>query len=149
MSADQTACGIIGESPTVSELGRRGPRRRLEDDVSCVQAFHIRTPRPRRRYDLSLLARYGREVWSSRATDQSIERELKEALTWAGSCTFSAVDVRVREGTVFLTGEVTDFDSFRSLDDLVTVTPGVRYVKNGVLVIPEEEHEPPVWVGER
>jgi hypothetical protein len=55
----------------------------------------------------------------------------------------------VREGTVFLTGEVTDFDSFRSLDDLVAVTPGVRYVKNGVLVVPEVEHEPPLWVGEK
>jgi osmotically-inducible protein OsmY len=114
-----------------------------------VQASHSRNPLRRRRYDLSLLTRYSREVWTGRTTDQSIERELKEALGWAGSGTFSAVEVRVREGTVFLRGEVTDFDSFRSLDDLVAVTPGVRYVKNGVLVIPEEEHEPPVWVSEK
>lgn len=117
--------------------------------MSCLPACHSRNPRRRRRYDLSLLARFGREGWSSRTTDQSIERELQEALTWSGAGTFSAVSVRVREGTVFLTGEVTDFDSFRSLDDLVAVTPGVRYVKNGVLVIPEVEHEPPVWLGER
>lgn len=117
--------------------------------MSCLPACHTRPPRRRRRWDLSLLALYGREVWNSRSADQSIERELKEALSWAGSGTFSAVDVRVQEGTVFLTGEVTDFDSFRSLDDLVAVTPGVRYVKNGVLVIPEVEHEPPVWLGER
>jgi hypothetical protein len=56
--------------------------------------------------------------------------------------------VRVREGTVFLTGEVRDFQSFCSLDLLAAVTPGVRYVKNGVLVIPEMAHEPPVWAGE-
>jgi osmotically-inducible protein OsmY len=73
---------------------------------------------------------------------------LKEALSWGDPEAFSAVHVRVREGTVFLTGEVGDFDLFRSLDHLAAVTPGVRYVKNGVLVIPEEEHEPPVWVGE-
>jgi len=96
-----------------------------------------------------VLTRYGREVWGSRTSDQSIEGELIEALNWAGSGSFSAVEVRVREGTVFLTGEVADFHSFWSLDDLVAVTPGVRYVKNGVLVIPEEEHEPPVWVGEK
>jgi len=117
--------------------------------VSCVQAGYSRTPRRRRRFDLSVLTRYGREVWGSRTSDQSIEGELIEALNWAGSGSFSAVEVRVREGTVFLTGEVADFHSFWSLDDLVAVTPGVRYVKNGVLVIPEEEHEPPVWVGEK
>ena len=84
-----------------------------------------------------------------RASDQWIERELKETLTWSDAELFSAVHVRVREGTVFLSGEVTDFESFRSLDALVWVTPGVRYVKNGVLVIPEELHEPPVWAGEK
>jgi len=84
-----------------------------------------------------------------RASDQFIERELKETLTWSNAEIFSAVQVRVREGTVFLSGEVTDFDTFRSLDALVWVTPGVRYVKNGVLVIPEELHEPPVWAGEK
>jgi osmotically-inducible protein OsmY len=114
-----------------------------------VQACHTKSPRRRRRFDLSLLGRFGRDGWSSRPTDQSIEWELKEALTWSGSGVFAAVHVRVREGTVFLTGEVTDFDSFRSLDDLVAVTPGVRYVKNGVLVVPEVEHEPPLWVGEK
>ena len=117
--------------------------------MSCVQTCHRRTPRRSRRYDLSLLTRYGREVWNSPALDQSIERELKEALAWGNPEIFSAVQIRVREGTVFLSGEVTDFDSFQSLDSLVAVTPGVRYIKNGVLVIPEEEHEPPVWVGER
>lgn len=114
-----------------------------------MQACHTTSPRRRRRFDLSLLGRYSRDGWHSRTTDQSIERELTEALRWSGSGVFSAVHVRVREGTVFLTGEVTDFDLFRSLDDLVAVTPGVRYVKNGVLVIPEEEHEPPLWVGEK
>jgi len=74
---------------------------------------------------------------------------LKEILAWGDPEIFSEVQVRVREGTVFLSGEVTDFDSFQNLDHLVMVTPGVRYVKNGVLVIPEEEHEPPVWLGEK
>jgi hypothetical protein len=73
---------------------------------------------------------------------------LREALRWGDPEVYSSVRIRVREGTVFLTGEVGDFDSFRSLHDLVLVTPGVRYVKNGVLVIPEEEHEPPVWANE-
>jgi BON domain len=117
--------------------------------VSSVPACHTNSHRRRRRYDLSLLGHYSRDGWPCRPTDQSIEWELKEALTWSSSGIFSAVHVRVREGTVFLTGEVTDFDSFRSLDALVAVTPGVRYVKNGVLVIPEEEHEPPLWVGEK
>jgi osmotically-inducible protein OsmY len=81
--------------------------------------------------------------------DQRIERELVEALSWADPDRFAAVRIRVREGTVFLSGEVSDFDLFQSLDDLVAVTPGVRYVKNGVLVVPEEIHEPPLWVGER
>ncbi len=114
-----------------------------------MPACHSKSLRPRRRYDLSRLGRSGRDGWNNRTTDQSIEWELKEALTWSSSGVFSAVHVRVREGTVFLTGEVTDFDSFRSLDALVAVTPGVRYVKNGVLVIPEVEHEPPLWVGEK
>jgi osmotically-inducible protein OsmY len=83
-----------------------------------------------------------------RVCDHSIERELREALTWGNPDLFTCVEVRVREGTVFLTGEVTDFSSFRSLDLLASVTPGVRYVKNRVLVIPEMAHEPPVWEGE-
>jgi len=117
--------------------------------VTCAQAWHRRTPRPGRRYDLSLLTRCGREVWHSPTSDQYIERELKEALAWGNPEIFSAVQIRVREGTVFLSGEVTDFDSFQSLDSLVAVTPGVRYIKNGVLVIPEEEHDPPLWAGEK
>jgi hypothetical protein len=114
-----------------------------------VQACYSRLPRRSRRYDLSLLTRPGREVRPIRTSDQYIEHELKQALAWGNPEVFSAVQVRVREGTVFLSGEVTDFASFWSLDDLVAVTPGVRYVKNGVLVIPEEEHEPPVWMGEK
>jgi osmotically-inducible protein OsmY len=114
--------------------------------VSCLQASHRRAPRRSRRYDLSRLARSSSEGGNGRSSDQCIERELMEALTWGDPDVFSAVRVRVREGTVFLTGEVGDFDSFCSLDHLAAVTPGVRYVKNGVLVIPEEEHEPPVWV---
>jgi osmotically-inducible protein OsmY len=106
-------------------------------------------PRRSRRYDLSLLALYGREAGHSRPLDQRIEHELQEVLTWGDPEVFSAVRVRVREGTVFLSGEVTDFNSFQNLDHLAAVTPGVRYVKNGVLVIPEEEHEPPVWLGEK
>ena len=117
--------------------------------MSCLPACHSKAPRRRRRYDLSLLGHYARDGWNGRTTDQSIEGELREALTWNGAGVFSAVHVRVREGTVFLTGEVTDFELFRSLNDLVAVTPGVRYVKNGVLVIPELEHEPPLWVGEK
>jgi len=117
--------------------------------VSCLQGRQGRTPRRSRRYDLSLLARFVREVGSSRTSDQRIEYELKEILTWGDADVFSAVHVRVREGTVFLSGEVTDFDSFQNLDHLAMVTPGVRYVKNGVLVIPEVEHEPPVWLGEK
>lgn len=117
--------------------------------MSCLPACPSRTRRRSRRYDLSLLTPFGREVWNHRLLDQSIERELKETLTYADPEVFSAVQVRVREGTVFLSGEVSDFDLFQSLDHLVAVTPGVRYVKNGVLVIPEEEHEPPVWAGEK
>ena len=114
-----------------------------------MQACHRRTPRRGRRYDLSLLTRYGREVWNGPAADQDIERELKEALAWGNPEIFSAVQIRVREGTVFLSGEVTDFDLFQNLDSLVAVMPGVRYIKNGVLVIPEEEHDPPLWAGEK
>lgn len=117
--------------------------------MSCVQTCHRRTPRRSRRYDLSLLTRYGREVWTSLTSDQTIERELREALAWGSPEIFSAVQIRVREGTVFLSGEVADFDSFQNLDSLVAVTPGVRYIKNGVLVIPEEEHDPPLWAGEQ
>ena len=116
--------------------------------MSCLQGRQGKTPRRSRRFDLSLLTRYGREIGSSRTPDQRIEHELREILTWGDPEIFSAVHVRVREGTVFLSGEVTDFNSFQNLDHLATVTPGVRYVKNGVLVIPEEEHEPPVWLGE-
>jgi hypothetical protein len=114
-----------------------------------VQTCHRRTPRRSRRYDLSLLTRYGREVWTSPTSDQTIEGELREALAWGSPEIFSAVQIRVREGTVFLSGEVPDFDSFQNLDSLVAVTPGVRYIKNGVLVIPEEEHDPPLWAGEQ
>jgi osmotically-inducible protein OsmY len=81
-------------------------------------------------------------------SDLSIERELRETLAWGNPDRFSAVRVRVQEGTVFLTGEVSDYEAFRNLDALVAETPGVRYLKNGVLVNPEVHHEPPVWAGE-
>jgi osmotically-inducible protein OsmY len=116
------------------------------EDVSCLPAVHRRKLHHTRRIDSSLPRAARPENWPGRASDVSIERELKEALAWADPDLFSAVRVRVREGTVFLTGEVSEFALFRSLDELASVTPGVRYVKNGVVVVQEVVYEPPVWV---
>jgi osmotically-inducible protein OsmY len=117
--------------------------------VSCSPADYSHKPCRSRRYDLSLRARRGREGNALSASDRRILHELEEALSWDDSEAFSGVRVRVREGTAFLSGEVRDFASFRCLNVVVAVTPGVRYVKNGVLVVPEEQHEPPVWAGEK
>ena len=115
--------------------------------MSLTDPDHCRASR-RSRFDRSSWACRESGAGSIRACDHSIERELTEALTWGDPDLFAWVQVRVREGTVFLTGEVRDYESFWSLDLLVAVTPGVRYVKNGVLVVPEMAHEPPIWGGE-
>jgi hypothetical protein len=116
------------------------------EDVSCLPAVHRRKPRHRGCFDAALPRAARPQGPLPCSADLSIERELREALAWADPELFSAVQVRVREGTVFLTGEVSEFGLFRSLDELVSVTPGVRYVKNGVVVVPEVTYEPPVWV---
>ena len=117
--------------------------------MSCSPVDHSPKPCWSRRSDLSFRARRGREGNALSASDRRILHELEEALSWDESEAFSGVRVRIREGTAFLSGEVRDFASFCCLNVVVAVTPGVRYVKNGVLVVPEEQHEPPVWAGEK
>ena len=116
------------------------------DDVSCLPAARRRKPHRTHPLDSTPAPLLGYEGSLARACDLSIEQELKEALAWADPDLFAGIQVRVREGTVFLTGEVSEFALFRSLDELASVTPGVRYVKNRVVVVPELVYEAPVWV---
>lgn len=72
-----------------------------------------------------------------RREDHRIHRELAEALRLHPNGDYHCVAVEVRHAAVILRGEVPTFQHLWSLEALAAETPGVRHVRNRVVVSPE------------
>ncbi len=67
-------------------------------------------------------------------TDEDIKKDVVDELYWDDSVDASEVQVQVDRGEVTLTGTVPDYVAYQSAEDDAWVMPGVRYVRNDLIV---------------
>ncbi len=67
-------------------------------------------------------------------TDEDIKRDVVDELYWDDSVDASEVQVQVDRGEVTLTGTVPDYVAYQSAEDDGWAMPGVRYVRNDLIV---------------
>ena len=67
-------------------------------------------------------------------TDEDIKRDVADELYWDDSVDDSDVEVEVSRGEVTLTGTVPDYMSYQSAEEDAWAMPGVRFVRNELIV---------------
>jgi len=67
-------------------------------------------------------------------TDEEIKQDVADELYWDDSVDASDVVVEVARGEVTLTGTVPDYTSYMSAEDDAWTMPGVRFVRNDLIV---------------